>query len=342
MESQLQGDDLLRAMKLRAGELQAQQLQEGQELKRGAALELVARESGFRDWNAASAAARLAPTVGTSPRLLSAIANERQPAPKYVWDFDRHVTWHSNIWCLMSDFIGPDVKEAFLSNPPEYLVEDDLSWLDALVLQSRNIHVDSKAKLAELLLGHYRAIRAYHGTSAPTLDSFYEQGLRPLAIEEFHDQARQIFLSGGYPELSEDNLKNAIENVGSATRKGRVYFEANERFLKKLCSHYLLYGSEYLVALAANLGGTRDYRRVLKGRFAPTLFVCDVPLEYLHPDIVAEFAGIALKSIFQDLLDGPSDAPPEWRGSGFSIRVPLNASCIVGHYHPTITHDQLR
>lgn len=342
MDDQFQGDDLLRAMKVRAGELQAQSSLGGQVLKRGAALELVAQEKGFRDWNAASAAARLTQTMRTYPRLLCTTASERQPAPKHVWDFDRHATWHPDIWSLVADFIGPDVKTVFLKNPPEYLVSDDLSWLDNLVLQVRGIHIDSKAELAERLQDRYRAIRACHGTSVPTVDSFYKQGIRPLEIEEFHNQARQIFLSGDYPELSGDNLKNAIEHVGPATREGRVYFEANERLLIEICGHYMLYGSEYLTALAANLGGTRDYRRVLKGRFAPTLFVCDVPLEDLHPGTVAEFSGIALESIFQELLDGPSYSPDKWRGSGFSIRVPLESSCIVGHCHPTITRDPLR
>lgn len=342
MDNQVQDYELLRALKARAGELQSQHSLGGQVLDRGGALEAAAREMGFRDWNAASAAARLPKTMGVSRRVLSADGGERPPAPKHVWDLNRHATWHTEIWRLMSDFIGADVKKAFRSSPPEYLVSDDLSWLDDLVLRVRGIHVDSKNELAERLLDRYRAIRACHGTSAPSLDSFYAQGLRPLVIEEFHDQARKLFLSGEYPELSEVNLKRAVENVGPATREGRVYFEANERFLIEMCGHYMLYGSEYLTALAANLGGTRDYRRVLRKRYDPTLFVCDVPLEHLHPGTLAEFAGIALQSIFQELLDGPTYAPDKWRGSGFSIRVPLEPSCIVGHYHPTITRDPLR
>lgn len=280
--------------------------------------------------------------MGTPSRLLSVKASERHPAPAHVWDLDRHATWHPDIWSLVSDFIGPDVRSAFLKSPPTYLVSDDLSWLDTLVLQVRGIHIDSKVELAERLHNRYRAIRACHGTSARTVDSFYELGIRPLVIDEIHNQARQIFLSGDYPELSEDNLKMAIEMVGPDTREGRVYFEANESFLKEMCGHYMLYGSEYLTALAANLRGTRDYRRVLKGRFAPTLFVCDVPMEDIHPGTVAEFSGMALESIFHELLDGPTYTPDKWLGSGFSIRVPLESSCIVGHFHPTITRDPLR
>lgn len=56
-----QHDDLVRAMKARAEELQAQAAATGSKLKRSSALETVAHERGYRNWNAASAAAKSAP-----------------------------------------------------------------------------------------------------------------------------------------------------------------------------------------------------------------------------------------------------------------------------------------
>lgn len=295
----------------------------------------------MEELNAAAAAMSVSETV-LSSRLLSVKASERATAPVDVWDLDRHRTWHPVVWAMISDFAEAEVQKTFLRRPPKYLVSDDLSWLDSLVLEVHGHEVDSKQVLAHRLLRHYRAIRTCHGTSTHSLEAFYEQGLRPLALEEVHEQARQIFLSGQFPDLSETNLQNAIQAVGPETREGRIYFEANERFLKEMCGHYMLYGSEYLIALAANLGGIRDYRRVLKGRYAPTLLICDVPLEHLHTGTVAEFAGIALESVFQELIDGPTYAPDKWRGSAFSIRAPLDPSCIFGHCHPTITRDPLQ
>jgi len=50
-------------LKAQAAELQQQAKARGEVLKRGAALEAVARRHGFRDWNAAAAAAALAPLL---------------------------------------------------------------------------------------------------------------------------------------------------------------------------------------------------------------------------------------------------------------------------------------
>lgn len=71
-----QGDDLLRALKARARELQALSLRSGLKTKYGAALEAASRELGFRDWNTASAHGKrtrtVAPPAIGKPRKLTA------------------------------------------------------------------------------------------------------------------------------------------------------------------------------------------------------------------------------------------------------------------------------
>lgn len=129
--------------------------------------------------------------------------------------------------------------------------------------------------------------------------------------------------------------------MGCALREGRVFFEANEPDLIEMCGHYLLYGGEYLIALAVHLGDGRDYKRMLLQIGRPTLFVCDVPLELMGGHMVREFAGNALEFIFEDLLEADYD-PPAHRGAGFCIRRPLPPEHIVGHYHPTRIKDPYR
>jgi hypothetical protein len=63
MDHQPQGNDLLRALKARAGELRAQARAAGESMKHSAALEAAARERGFRDWNAAAAACKASPAM---------------------------------------------------------------------------------------------------------------------------------------------------------------------------------------------------------------------------------------------------------------------------------------
>lgn len=271
-------------------------------------------------------------------RELSIKKRARPAAPDDVWDYDGFSTWRDEVWKLIEDFADDEVRQEFLRNPPDWIVSDDLSWLDDIVLRVHGAEVDSKALLTERLLKRYKAIRALHGTATNDLGSFYEHGLRPLGVEEVQERARQLFLSGAFPELTEDHLRTAVEQVREATRQGHVYFECSERWLLELCGHYLLYGSEYLLALAANLGGTRDYRRYLKGRAPATLFVCDVPLVLLQYQTVKEFAGSALAAVFEGLQEG-DDYEPEPIGAGFSIQTTLSPTCIVGHCHPTIKRD---
>ncbi|MNH45381.1 hypothetical protein D3C79_1078030 [compost metagenome] len=54
-----------------------------------------------------------------------------------------------------------------------------------------------------------------------------------------------------------------------------------------------------------------------------------------------ELAGIALEFVFQELLDGLAFKPNTMRACGFSILVPLDPLCIVGHCHPVDIRDPL-
>lgn len=70
MKTPLQGDDLSRAVKARADEIQAADLGNGTKTKRGAALNTASRELGFRDWNTASAHAKSTRQVSATAQLL--------------------------------------------------------------------------------------------------------------------------------------------------------------------------------------------------------------------------------------------------------------------------------
>ena len=275
-------------------------------------------------------------------KLVPAQHSNRPPPPTGTWDYRAYGSWRDELWMLLSDLVDYEVKAAFLDRPPEYVVGDDLTWLDNIIWSVRGREVDSKSFLGRQLRRRYDALRAVHGTRTADLARFYSEGLRPLDPGFAQEQARQIFLGGAYPELTEADLARAITTVGSDLREGRVFFEANEDMLINQAGHYMLYGSEYLVAIAAHLGGFRDYRQVLKTRGNPTLFICDVPLRLVRESTLLEFAGTALEMMFQELLGGPAFEPDRMRGAGFCIREPLPASQIVGHYHPTVTRDPFR
>lgn len=248
-------------------------------------------------------------------------------------------SWRDVVWNLMDDVLTDRVKSAFLKDPPEYIVGDDLSWLDEIILDVLDEKVDSKELMADRLEDHYKAFRVFHGTRTENPGSYYEKGVTPLDPENMHQKARDVFLGGRYPELTNDHLEKAIAAVGHELRSRRVYFEANEKLLIGQCGHYMLYGSEYLACIAVNLPSSY-YQRELKKIGKPVMFVCDVPIEMISGNVILELAGRCLQLVFEDLLY--HDVGNDDLGLfGFCIHQKLSPQNIVGHYHPIVHCDPL-
>lgn len=121
-------------------------------------------------------------------------------------------------------------------------------------------------------------IRAFHGARPVMVRSYYEQGLMPLDSSAVEYQVRSTLLSPQYPELTSQHIQDAISAVGSRGRAGMVFLEAKEQMLLENCAHYMLFGSKYLTGVAAQIKGSKDYRKVFLTIGSPTVFVCDVPL----------------------------------------------------------------
>jgi hypothetical protein len=253
-----------------------------------------------------------------------------------------YTSWESAILEMLSPYVNEDVIKSFRINPPEYIVSDDTSCLDSIIHSVTGVDVDIKGELATLLVEKFDFIRAFHGCCPLDIDSYYKQGIRVLDTSEYNHIAKDHFLSGKFPELSESNLVAAIAEMSSNNRGGRVFFEANANMHLKDCGHYMLYGSEYLVGIAAKLSNrTRlDYRKTLLGRGTPTVFTCDVPFDLIDFNIKLELAGNLVEVLFEKLLD-PNFKHPQ-RGFGFSIKKDLPPQYIVGHVHPINIHDPIR
>ena len=264
---------------------------------------------------------------------------DRMKAPSNVWDWQAYDTWRDVLWELLNEVIDENVRAAFLETPPEYVVGDDLSWLDDIVFLVHEINIDSKEFMADKIAEHYSAFRTFHSTRTSNLASYYKNGLQPLNLEKMHQEIRDIFLNGDFPELNPDHIDEAIQRANTTVnvREGRLYFEANERLLiNKHADHYKLYGSEYRALIASFLKGPRNYKEVLKENGYPTIFICDVPIRFMTSGTLLEYSGKALEKVFQELLDGANYQPEIWGGAGFCIWQVLPPEYIVGHYHPII------
>lgn len=262
----------------------------------------------------------------------------RPAAPADVWNFHDYASWRDDAWALVGTFADQAVQDAFVADPPEFVVSDDMSWLEDRVRQVHGASIDVFDLMMDALECRYRTLRAVHGTRTSNVGSFYREGLRPLDPLRVQQRARDIFLSPAYPELTEAHLDRAIVAVSHETRSDRVYFDCNETELVRRNGHYMLYGSEYLLAIASHIEGLRDYRPDMKRQGEAVVFLCDVPLSFLHPGALRSFAGRAIEILFEELM-GEADGPSPTRGGAFSIRQTLTPDHIVGHYTPVVGRD---
>lgn len=259
-----------------------------------------------------------------------------------TWLWEDLSSWSSIVMRQIAPEVNQDVLRRFSERPPRYVVGDDLTWLDDIIEASSGQVVDMKATLGVRLHRAFDSLRAYHGARPESVAAYLERGLVPLEPAAAQQRARQLFSDHTRGGFTSAQLDAAIAKVDTSTRAGRVYFEANRRFLEDHCAHYMLYGSEYITGIAAALSGwPPDVRQVLKTTGIPTVFICDVPLSMIHQETVEEFAGMAIQAIFERLLEPDLPHPGLGQGAGFSIRQELPAPCIVGYEQPRILFDPL-
>ncbi|MFB9148974.1 hypothetical protein [Roseovarius ramblicola] len=266
-------------------------------------------------------------------------------APPTVWEFQNYSGWKSSILYLLNDVIDEDVRAKFLDEPPEYIVGDNLDWLDGIIEAVHGCKSDIGELLVNRLRTHYRAFRATHGTRTADLASFYEKGLLPLDPNRIHDELRSRFLNGRFRDVGEAQLEAAMEDMGDVDgggREGRLYFEANQDFLIQFCAHYMIHGSEYLHCLAIRLGNPDRFRAELRKEGKPVVFVCDVPMAFISSRSLRDFAGTTLEYIFKDFFFDGDFEPEPYQGAGFSILQPLCPQAIVGHFFPAKMRDPHR
>lgn len=287
--------------------------------------------------------------TGFEDRAIPERLSDRAPIPDDVFCFPAAGTWRNRTWNLLSEVITDAVREEFKRNPPEYVVSDDLAWLNDIIVAVTGRNVEMKSWTAERLAREYRAFRAGHGTRTNDVNQFYKNGLRCLRADEAETTARDVFLTPEFDWVTEERLQAAIADIDARSvaggREDRLYFCADESSLITRSGgsgHYLVYGGEYLYCLGMRVVGTASAQKALKSIGRPTMFVCDIPMTTLRAATLEEFAGSILEFIFCELIGQQAHALSPGAGSALSLTVDLPAEHIVGHHHPARIHDPLR
>lgn len=197
---------------------------------------------------------------------------------------------------------------------------------------------DNRSRLGREFRESISSVLAYHACRPRDISAYQKDGIVPLDKEAVNDHARRVF--GEMPGLTAELIEDAIKKVASPDdtdlRSGRIFLGLDERWLCDPCGHYLLYGSEYLAAIAVNIAhpSGKDVRQHLKTEGTPTMFVCDIPCELISNGDMEELASKLLARQLRPVTE---------RESHFEFTIELGQvlppDCIISHYCPKDIRD---
>jgi hypothetical protein len=196
----------------------------------------------------------------------------------------------------------------------------------------------TSATILKAFLEIYRDVTVFHAARPQDVQTYYRDGLRLADHIELTSVARGIFLSGEFPELNEDAFDAAVGGL-SGIDNLRAYVSLDDREYIEHCGHYLIYGSEHICGIAAQLSrnNTQDYRQVLKRFGRPTVFQFSLPLNQVDESDLIEL-GELLHDCIRDVRAGKK---PPVEDFTFLLQAPLSPKFILGHEHPTTIKDPL-
>jgi hypothetical protein len=249
---------------------------------------------------------------------------------KVVLDWRNRAEWLDATSKYARHVLTPALRRTLAKSRPKCW-SDDMSWLPDWE--------DSVAEFVFCLAEHYTHLKAFHGCRPVALSSYCEQGLRGQDGDQLIRLFRQIFA-----DVPASDLDAAVASLGdrSAHERGAIWLVSDDREMIEEYSHYVIQGSEFLMALAATLGVSRsgeDYRFRLRDRGVPTILEIDLPVGIVNSGDIGEVANLVLSEwgqVVTKQLAGSNRSP------GYVVRRVIGAECIVGHVHPAAIRNPHR
>lgn len=133
--------------------------------------------------------------------------------------------------------------------------------------------------LAWALTHAFTHLRLFHACRPTDPSVYYREGIRRYDRTVL-DRARAMFSAQGIPE---EVVEAAIGATDFRLNDGRVFLALDGEHLIQDAGHYLIYGSESVMAVGAELirRGFPNAQRALRSVGRPALFTCDVPMSLL-------------------------------------------------------------
>jgi hypothetical protein len=171
-------------------------------------------------------------------------------------------------------------------------------------------------------LREYTHIRSYHGCCPIRLNDYYKKGIISINKEFALEQAIKLLSSD---RISKDKVKKVFDSSWSNLVESHryVWMILSREELIYECGHYLIYGSEFICSMAAEL----FCQDSLKGKGTPTIFHCDIPIESIVSGYIDDI---------NEQIRNRDDS-----NCGFKLRDSLLPENIVKCEHPKMILDPL-
>ncbi|MEM5434691.1 hypothetical protein [Paraburkholderia diazotrophica] len=240
-----------------------------------------------------------------------------------VLDWRKRRNWLASVRHYAGHVLTTELRQ-YLSQERPKCWSDDFSWLP-----------DSGYILPEFvssLTRYYTHFKGFHGCRPLTLSSYYERGLLGQNSDLLCSVFRELFY-----DVPKEHVEKIIQQFGDRgnRERGAIWLVGSDQYLVDECGHYLIQGSEYLMALAAHLGsspGGEDYRFRLRGQGVPTVLEIDVPIGLVPAEQHVEVAKMILSEWGQLAARRPlpfGKEPP-----CYVVRQDIPPECVRGHCHP--------
>lgn len=244
-----------------------------------------------------------------------------------VLDWRSRRSWAASIRYYASEVLTSAVRSEVSEVRPNCW-SDDMRWLPD--------HEWRVEAFRERMVGYYSHFRAFHGCRITDMSSYQRDGLLGQDPSRIQKTFRELF--SDWPE--EELARSIAEFAPSrASEVGRIWLLGCDKELVQRCGHYLIQGSEYLMALAGALGGVLAQRR-LREKGVPTVIEVDLPVELVPEEQQMELARSILSTWGQHVARrqlGVGDGPP-----CFTVRHSVPPEHIRAHWHPARIVDPHR
>ena len=162
-------------------------------------------------------------------------------------------------------------------------------------------------EFSEQFFSTMRAVRVFHCTRTRSVGSFRASGIRAIDLEQ-RLHGLFVLLREHLPSLSYADVMEAARKTLpiDGLRENAVYVGVDVRFLMDHCGHYLLYGSEGVLAVVRHLENSlgQELAHHLKKEGTPTVVEIDLPVGALER---SDQQGLAWSSRSRNRASGEQD-----------------------------------